>query len=91
MKRSLLSAGFLALLGFAAVRAEEPKNHDFDVVRDESKVPAYQLPPVLVSSEGDRITTPEEWTNVRRPQVMALFGNLVYGVVPVPETPVPGQ
>lgn len=88
MKRSLLSAGFLALLGFAAVRAEEPKNHDFDVVRDESKVPAYQLPPVLVSSEGDRITTPEEWTNVRRPQIMALFGNLVYGVVPVPETPV---
>ncbi len=88
MKRSLLSAGVLALLGFAAVRAEEPKNHDFDVVRDESKVPHYQLPPVLVSSEGDRITTPEEWTNVRRPQIMALFGNLVYGVVPVPETPV---
>jgi len=39
---------------------DEPKNHDFDVIRDEAHVPAYQLPPLLVSSEGKPITTPED-------------------------------
>ncbi len=76
----------LALVGTAL--ADEPKNHDFDVIRDEAGVPPYQLPPILVSSEGKPITTPEEWFNVRRPQIMALFGNLIYGVVPQPESPI---
>jgi hypothetical protein len=68
--------------------ADEPKNHDFDVIRDEASVPPYQLPPILVSSEGKPITTAEEWFNLRRPQLMALFGNLIYGVVPAPESPI---
>lgn len=84
-KRCLAAAGlWLALLG----AADEPKNHDFDVIRQEARVPPYDLPPLLVSSEGKPITTPEEWFNVRRPQIMALFGNLVYGVVPQPESPI---
>jgi hypothetical protein len=78
----------LTWFSVTAARSEEPKNHDFDVVRDEASVPAYQLPPILVSAEGKPITTPEEWFNVRRPQLMALFGNLIYGVVPAPETPI---
>jgi hypothetical protein len=40
-----------------------------------------------VLSEGKRVATPEEWFTIRRPQLMALFGNLVYGVVPEPESP----
>jgi hypothetical protein len=68
--------------------ADEPKNHDFDVVRDEAAVPPYQLPPILTTAEGRPVTTPEEWFNVRRPQILALFANLVYGVVPRPESPV---
>ena len=70
------------------LQADEPKNHDFDVVWDEALVPPYQQPPILVSAEGKAITTPEQWFNIRRPQIMALFGNLVYGVVPVPESPI---
>jgi hypothetical protein len=33
------------------------------------------------------VTTPEEWINVRRPQILSLFANLLYGYVPRPETP----
>lgn len=76
------------LLLIPPVPADEPKNHDFDVVRDEAAVPPYQLPQILVSSEGRLVSTPEEWFNVRRPQLMALFGSLIYGVVPAPETPI---
>jgi len=83
----LLMLAFL-LLGMPRPVADEPKNHDFDVVRDEAAVPPYQLPPILVSAEGRAITTPEAWFQVRRPQILALFGNLVYGVVPQPESPV---
>lgn len=81
-------AVFAGLLLSPPVRADEPKNHDFDVVRVEAAVPPYQLPLILVSSEGRPVTTPEEWFNVRRPQLLALFGSLIYGVVPAPETPI---
>lgn len=78
----------ISLFSVAPAWSDEPKNHDKDVVYDEAKVPPYDLPPLLVSSEGKPITTPEEWFNIRRPQIMALFGNLVYGIVPPPESPI---
>ena len=83
---------FLALclvqLAVGHVVVDEPKNHDKDVICDEAKVPPYALSPLLVSAEGKPITTPEEWFNVRRPLIMSLFGNLVYGIVPSPESPI---
>ena len=79
---------FALLVRLGPGRADEPKNHDLDVVYDESKVPPYALPPVLVTAEGKTITTPEEWFNLRRPQILSLFANLIYGVVPAPESPI---
>jgi len=78
-------------LGGRTSAAEEPKNRDLDVIRDESKVPPYRLPEALVSAEGRPITRAEEWIQNRRPQLIALFGNLIYGVVPFPEVPVQTQ
>jgi hypothetical protein len=77
-----------ALLLTVSLRSDEPKNHDFDVVREESAVPPYQLPPLLVSADGHAITTPDEWFNRRRPEILGLFANLIYGVVPSPESPI---
>lgn len=68
--------------------ADEPKNHDKDLIYDEAKVPPYDLPPLLLSSEGKPITTPDAWFNIRRPQIVSLFGNLLYGIVPEPEVPI---
>lgn len=76
------------LFSFVSACADDPKNHDLDVNYDEARVPAHVLPPALVTAEGRRVTTPEEWFAVRRPQILALFGNLVYGVVPEPKSPV---
>ena len=56
----LLLACSLVGLSLARAFGDEPKNHDFDVIDNEALVPAYQLPPLLVSSEGKPITTPEE-------------------------------
>lgn len=70
------------------VLARERKEFDADVNYDESKVPHYDLPPLLVSEEGETISTPEQWMHVRRPQILALFSSLIYGRVPRPEAPV---
>jgi hypothetical protein len=48
----------------------------------EEKVPLYTLPDVLADKEGKRITSPKEWTKVRRPELLQLFMENVYGKVP---------
>ena len=64
--------------------AQQKKEFDFDVNYEESKVPAYQLPVLLQNSAGEEITTIEQWENNRRPEIISLFANLIYGIVPVP-------
>jgi hypothetical protein len=68
--------------------AREQKESDSDVNYDEGKIPHYDLPPLLVTAEGQEVSTPEEWMTIRRPQILSLFSNLVYGRVPVPESPI---
>jgi hypothetical protein len=57
----LLFACCLVYSAVGSAVGDEPKNHDQDVVCDEAEVPLYDLPPLLMSSEGTPITTPEEW------------------------------
>jgi hypothetical protein len=76
------------LLGSTLAFGREAKEYDSDVIYDEDKIPHYDLPPLLVSAEGQAITTAEAWMNVRRPQILSLFANLVYGRVPRPQSPI---
>ncbi|MHC4325975.1 MAG: hypothetical protein ACYSUX_17025, partial [Planctomycetota bacterium] len=76
------------LLSGAAAFGREPKELDGDVIYDESKIPHYDLPPLLVTAEGEAVATPEQWRNIRRPQILSLFSNLVYGRIPNPESPI---
>jgi hypothetical protein len=85
--KKLLLAGLLILSAIQSGSAGEPKESDKDLIYDEARVPAYDLPPLLVSAEGKPITTPEEWFHIRRPQIISLFGNLLYGTVPAPASP----
>ncbi len=78
----------ILLLGASLVFGRELKEYDSDLIYDESKIPDYDLPPLLVTAEGTRITTAQEWMNTRRPQILSLFANLIYGRVPQPEDPV---
>lgn len=49
---------------------------------DEAKVPAYTLPDPLVLASGQRVTDAETWRNRRRPELLALFADQVYGRTP---------
>jgi hypothetical protein len=49
---------------------------------DESKVGTYILPELLVTLNGNKVASFEEWEEVRRPEIFKLFEDNVYGRVP---------
>ena len=55
---------------------------------DESKVPTYVLPEVLVSTKGKKITTVQDWEAIRRPEILAIFAEQVYGKTPTKKLPI---
>ncbi len=48
----------------------------------EEKVPAYTLPDPLTTLDGKKVENSEEWNKVRRPEILGLFRENVFGVVP---------
>jgi hypothetical protein len=49
---------------------------------DEAKVGSYTLPDPLLRSNGKRVRTAKEWTEQRRPELLELFKNNMYGSSP---------
>ena len=58
--------------------AAQPAGYNYD----ESKVPKYSLPDPLVSESGEKIDSKEEWNDLRRPELLKLFEEHVYGRAP---------
>jgi rhamnogalacturonyl hydrolase YesR len=56
--------------------------------RDEAKVPPYQEPDVLKTSDGGIVKSAKEWEKVQRPYVYRLFERNVYGKMPEKAVPV---
>lgn len=75
-----LLAGFdpISLLLSPILNAES----EFVPNYDESAVADYTLPDPLVSSDGKVIDAPNEWTNIRRRQILRVYGEELYGIVP---------
>ena len=49
---------------------------------DESQLPDYVLPDPLLCGDGSRIRTAEEWQKKRRPELLQLFKDVMYGEIP---------
>lgn len=49
---------------------------------DESLVPEYVLPDPLIGTDGAAVTSPGDWTSKRRPGILRLFEEHVYGRTP---------
>ncbi|HID74970.1 MAG TPA: acetylxylan esterase, partial [Planctomycetaceae bacterium] len=68
-----LSAGWLA----APAGAQQ-----WEVNYDENKVPQYELPDPLVLADGQPVRDAQTWYTKRRPEILRLFEQYVYGKVP---------
>ena len=76
--RSLVLVGLLiAAVGSFAVAADKPAVAPPNY--DESKIPAYTLPDLLVMQDGTKVTDAETWRTKRRPEVLKLFETYMYG------------
>lgn len=70
----------LLLLMSTIVWAQAPSGPDFNY--DESKVGSYTLPDPLRLSDGTMVSCPRDWRQARRPELLALFADHVYGLAP---------
>ncbi|MFH1965642.1 MAG: acetylxylan esterase [Acidobacteriota bacterium] len=55
---------------------------DEDINYDESLVPDYILPEILLTGSGEKITNQSDWISKRRPEILQLFKDQVYGNIP---------
>jgi len=72
---------FLTCLGLIIFIQLHAQNHE-ESNYDESKVPYYTLPDALKSSTNKAIKNKLKWEKIRRPEVLTLFEDNIYGQVP---------
>ncbi len=53
-----------------------------NIISDESKVPAYQVPDVLTRFNGRKIKSERVWLKKQRPEIQKKFTEEIYGKVP---------
>lgn len=75
--RHKVTLSLLLLSAASAANAQQPA-----VVYDESRVPAYTLPGPLVLLDGTPVQTSRDWWRRRRPEIVRLFEEHVYGRAP---------
>ncbi|MDH5603235.1 MAG: acetylxylan esterase [Cyclobacteriaceae bacterium] len=76
MKRSYTYSFILILALAITCPAQDNANYD------ESKVPDYTLPKILVNTKGKKISTKEQWEKLRRPEILDMFADQMYGKIP---------
>ena len=75
MKKNLCLTLILATW-FAQAYMQDQTNYD------ESKVPDYTLPDLLISHDGKTVKTAKEWLEIRRSEILSLFEESMYGKIP---------
>lgn len=53
-----------------------------NVIYEESQVPDYKLPDVLTRTNGRKVKSEKTWLKKRRPEILKIFTDEVYGKVP---------
>jgi hypothetical protein len=56
--------------------------NEIEITYDESDIPPYDLPELLINQSGDSILNFDRWNNARRTEILDLFNNEIYGAIP---------
>ena len=80
---SALMGGILLTFTFYSSGQSDAVKYE-NAIHIESEVPAYILPPLLKTFNGENISNKKEWEAKRRPEVLRFFEENLYGNVPTP-------
>lgn len=75
-KAEALLTLLIVIINSSNLMAQEQFNYD------ESKVPALFLPDPFVSTKGEIIKSVKDWESIRKPELLRLFAENVYGSIP---------
>src|SRR2546422_952471 len=75
MKSTVIAAALICTATFAAIQAQ-------DKYPDDPAMPTYTLPAALRFENGTAVTTPDQWKQSRRPEILELFRTHFKGRVP---------
>lgn len=67
----------VVLISISYLHAQNPEPN-----YDETKVPVYVLPDVLKTSAGKLVRNKKDWERSRRPEILTLFEDNIYGKMP---------
>lgn len=59
-----------------------PVIHAQEINYDEDQVPDFILPEILTSEDGKTIVDAANWENNRRPEILQMFSEQMYGTIP---------
>ncbi len=77
---SIINLSVAAAFGFIFLSSRPTLGQNVNY--DESKTPQYVLPNPLISEDGTKIETPEDWRNIRRPEILKQFQTEMFGKYP---------
>ena len=80
MTNILMKTAILVSMLFAVAITSSAKKRNINY--DESKIAPYTLPDPLLCNDGTKVTTTEQWERVRRPELLKLFEEHIYGETP---------
>lgn len=75
--------GWVASPSVVARYEERARRRDFKVIYREEDVPSYVLPDPLIMNSGPRVADAGAWQQNRRPEILELFRDNVYGRAPI--------
>lgn len=81
LRSPALLFGLCVMLASSTFAQSKPPEANYD----EAKVPNFELPDPLVCEDGTRVSSTELWFQKRRPELVKLFEENVYGRSPEPK------
>ena len=81
--RNKIGAFLVSILFSTNLCAQKTDKFMGEIVNyDETTVPKYTLPPLLQSNKGKKIRSVYDWEKNRRPEILSLFEENIYGQMP---------
>lgn len=71
--------GIISLRPGASMKKDSPYLANYE---EELANPCPELPSILVSDSGVNISTPKQWRDIRRPELLEILEDEVYGKIP---------